>query len=81
VTATQIGIPGDNAQLTLPLQDLVFNQKRVVGSIVGGRSGKEGRGGAREGVSPGLQGNQSSVAGRQRGLVPQDSAMVALTWR
>lgn len=34
----QIGIPGDNAQMTVPLTDLVFGQKKVVGSIVGGRS-------------------------------------------
>lgn len=37
-TAVQVGIPGGNAQLTLPLQDLVFNQKSMAGSIVGGRA-------------------------------------------
>jgi hypothetical protein len=29
--AVQVGIPGGNAQLTLPLQDLVFNQKTMAG--------------------------------------------------
>jgi hypothetical protein len=33
--------------MQLPLQDVVFNQKRVAGSIVGGRSGEGGRGGGR----------------------------------
>jgi hypothetical protein len=53
----QIGIPGDNAQLTLPLQDLVFNQKKVVGSIVGGRSG------AANGISSLMRRHCSLVAG------------------
>lgn len=34
----QCGIPGGGAQITLPLQDLVFNQKKMAGSIVGGRA-------------------------------------------
>lgn len=33
----QIGIPG-GAVIQVPLQDLVFGQKRVIGSIVGGRA-------------------------------------------
>lgn len=33
----QVGIPGGNAQITIGLQDLVFGQKRLEGSIVGGR--------------------------------------------
>ncbi|PNW73221.1 hypothetical protein CHLRE_14g623650v5 [Chlamydomonas reinhardtii] len=34
----QVGIPGGGASMTVNLQDLVFNQKKVVGSIVGGRA-------------------------------------------
>ncbi|GFR44432.1 hypothetical protein Agub_g5671 [Astrephomene gubernaculifera] len=34
----QVGIPGGGAVMHVPLQDLVFGQKRVVGSIVGGRA-------------------------------------------
>ncbi len=34
----QVGIPGGNAVMHVPLQDLVFSQKHVVGSIVGGRA-------------------------------------------
>ncbi|KXZ49021.1 hypothetical protein GPECTOR_23g11 [Gonium pectorale] len=34
----QVGIPGGGAVMQVPLQDLVFNQKKVVGSIVGGRA-------------------------------------------
>lgn len=34
----QCGIPGGNAQITVPLQDIVFNQKAVAGSVVGGRA-------------------------------------------
>lgn len=34
----QVGIPGDRAQMVVPLTDVVFGQKKVVGSIVGGRS-------------------------------------------
>ncbi|KAG2501505.1 hypothetical protein HYH03_000013 [Edaphochlamys debaryana] len=37
-TLVQVGIPGGNAVMKVPVQDLVFNQKRVVGSIVGGRA-------------------------------------------
>ena len=36
--AYQVGIPGGNAEITLPLQDVVFGQKAVTGSIVGGRA-------------------------------------------
>eukprot|EP00199_Chlamydomonas_sp_CCMP681_P000710 CAMPEP_0119109408 /NCGR_PEP_ID=MMETSP1180-20130426/17889_1 /TAXON_ID=3052 ORGANISM="Chlamydomonas cf sp, Strain CCMP681" /NCGR_SAMPLE_ID=MMETSP1180 /ASSEMBLY_ACC=CAM_ASM_000741 /LENGTH=437 /DNA_ID=CAMNT_0007095163 /DNA_START=15 /DNA_END=1328 /DNA_ORIENTATION=+ len=36
-TVVQIGIPGGNPVLAVPLTDLVFGQKKVVGSIVGGR--------------------------------------------
>jgi uncharacterized zinc-type alcohol dehydrogenase-like protein len=34
----QVGIPGGGATMSVPLQDLVFGQKRVAGSIVGGRA-------------------------------------------
>jgi len=34
----QVGIPGGGALITLPLQDVVFNQKKLAGSIVGGRA-------------------------------------------
>ncbi len=34
----QVGIPGGNAQMQVPLQDLVFGQKKVAGTIVGGRA-------------------------------------------
>ncbi|KXZ54224.1 hypothetical protein GPECTOR_5g316 [Gonium pectorale] len=37
-TLVQVGIPGGHAQMTVPLQDLVFGQKKVAGSIVGGRA-------------------------------------------
>ncbi|GLC41739.1 hypothetical protein PLESTM_001234500 [Pleodorina starrii] len=37
-TLVQVGIPGGGAVMHVPLQDLVFGQKRVVGSIVGGRA-------------------------------------------
>nr|QKY15194.1 zinc-containing alcohol dehydrogenase family protein (ADH) [Polytomella parva]CBY84994.1 zinc-containing alcohol dehydrogenase family protein [Polytomella sp. Pringsheim 198.80] len=33
----QIGIPGGNATITLPLQDIVFGQRALCGTIVGGR--------------------------------------------
>ncbi|KAL6751872.1 chaperonin 10-like protein [Haematococcus lacustris] len=36
-TLVQLGIPG-GATMTLPLQDVVFGQKKVAGSIVGGRA-------------------------------------------
>jgi hypothetical protein len=29
----QVGIPGGNAQLALPLQDLVFSQKTMAGCV------------------------------------------------
>ncbi|GIL86677.1 hypothetical protein Vretimale_11489 [Volvox reticuliferus] len=37
-TLVQVGIPGGGAVMHVPLQDLVFGQKHVVGSIVGGRA-------------------------------------------
>ncbi|KAG2485934.1 hypothetical protein HYH03_015378 [Edaphochlamys debaryana] len=37
-TLVQVGLPGGGAVMKVPLLDLVFNQKRVVGSIVGGRA-------------------------------------------
>ena len=37
-TLVQIGIPGGNPSLGVPLNDLVFGQRSVAGSIVGGRS-------------------------------------------
>lgn len=37
-TPLQVGIPGGNAQMQVPLQDLVFGQKKVAGTIVGGRA-------------------------------------------
>jgi len=37
-TMVQVGIPGGGALITLPLQDVVFNQKKLAGSIVGGRA-------------------------------------------
>eukprot|EP00775_Hariotina_reticulata_P004585 gene4585-4839_t len=36
--AIQCGIPGGGALIDLPLQDVVFNQKSMAGSIVGGRA-------------------------------------------
>jgi hypothetical protein len=35
---TQVGLPGGGALIQLPLLDVVFNQKKVAGSIVGGRA-------------------------------------------
>lgn len=37
-TLIQVGLPGGGAVMNVPLLDLVFGQKRVVGSIVGGRA-------------------------------------------
>jgi uncharacterized zinc-type alcohol dehydrogenase-like protein len=37
-TLIQVGLPGGGAVLDVPLTALVFGQKRVVGSIVGGRA-------------------------------------------
>ena len=37
-TLVQIGIPGGNPSMGVPLHDLVFGQRSVVGSIVGGRA-------------------------------------------
>jgi uncharacterized zinc-type alcohol dehydrogenase-like protein len=37
-TLIQTGIPGGGAMITVPLQDVVFGQKKLVGSIVGGRA-------------------------------------------
>eukprot|EP00877_Chromochloris_zofingiensis_P014230 jgi/Chrzof1/9060/Cz03g34180.t1 len=37
-TVVQLGIPGGGVQINLPLQDLVFGQKKFAGSIVGGRA-------------------------------------------
>ena len=37
-TLVQLGLPGGDVNLQVPLLDLVFGQKRVVGSIVGGRA-------------------------------------------
>ena len=37
-TLVQIGMPGGGAAMRVPLLGLVCGQKRVVGSIVGGRS-------------------------------------------
>jgi uncharacterized zinc-type alcohol dehydrogenase-like protein len=34
----QLGIPGGNPAISVPLQDIVFSQKKVAGSIVGGRA-------------------------------------------
>lgn len=34
----QVGIPGGGAEITLPLQEVVFMQKALTGSIVGGRA-------------------------------------------
>ncbi|KAI8475504.1 MAG: chaperonin 10-like protein [Monoraphidium minutum] len=34
----QCGIPGGGARIDVPLQDIVFNQKAVAGSVVGGRA-------------------------------------------
>lgn len=34
----KVGIPGGNAEITLPLQEVVFQQKALTGSIVGGRA-------------------------------------------
>ncbi|GIL91269.1 hypothetical protein Vretifemale_18834 [Volvox reticuliferus] len=37
-TLVQVGIPGGGATMTVPLQALVFGQKLVAGSVVGGRA-------------------------------------------
>ena len=37
-TLVQLGLPGGDVSLAVPLLDLVFGQKRVVGSVVGGRA-------------------------------------------
>ncbi|GIL59035.1 hypothetical protein Vafri_14006 [Volvox africanus] len=37
-TLVQVGIPGGGAVMSVPLQDLVFGQKLVAGSVVGGRA-------------------------------------------
>ncbi|PNW78848.1 hypothetical protein CHLRE_09g392134v5 [Chlamydomonas reinhardtii] len=37
-TVVQVGIPGGQPLLQVPLQDLVFGQKKVAGTIVGGRA-------------------------------------------
>ncbi|GLC63995.1 hypothetical protein PLESTF_000107000 [Pleodorina starrii] len=37
-TLVQVGIPGGGATMSVPLQDLVFGQKKVAGTIVGGRA-------------------------------------------
>ena len=37
-TLIQVGLPGGDAIMQVPLLDLVFGQKRVVGSVVGGRA-------------------------------------------
>ncbi|GBF87537.1 hypothetical protein Rsub_00248 [Raphidocelis subcapitata] len=37
----QCGIPGGGAQITVPLQDVVFGQKTIAGSVVGGRADME----------------------------------------
>jgi uncharacterized zinc-type alcohol dehydrogenase-like protein len=37
-TLVQVGLPGGDVSLAVPLLDLVFGQKRVVGSVVGGRA-------------------------------------------
>jgi uncharacterized zinc-type alcohol dehydrogenase-like protein len=37
-TLIQVGLPGGGAVLDVPLMSLVFGQKRVVGSLVGGRA-------------------------------------------
>ena len=37
-TLVQVGLPGGDAELRMSLTNLVFGQKRVVGSIVGGRA-------------------------------------------
>ncbi|KAG2437287.1 hypothetical protein HXX76_005945 [Chlamydomonas incerta] len=37
-TVVQVGIPGGQPLLAVPLQDLVFGQKKVAGTIVGGRA-------------------------------------------
>ena len=34
----QLGIPGGHPDVSVPLQELVFSQKKVAGSIVGGRA-------------------------------------------
>jgi len=37
-TLVQLGLPGGDVKMAVPLLDLVFGQKRVVGSVVGGRA-------------------------------------------
>lgn len=37
-TVIQVGIPGDGATLTVKVQDIVFGQKGLTGSLVGGRA-------------------------------------------
>lgn len=38
VLCLQVGIPGGGVKMTVDIIPLVFGQKKVVGSIVGGRS-------------------------------------------
>jgi hypothetical protein len=40
----QVGIPGGGVVMAVPLQSLVFGQKKVAGSIVGGRADMQVRG-------------------------------------
>jgi len=56
-TLIQVGLPGGDARMAVPLTDLVFGQKRVVGSIVGGRAemGDMLRLAAAKGIAPAVE--------------------------
>ena len=59
----QVGIPGGQPLLQVPLQDLVFGQKKVAGTIVGGRADMQ----VRRGVGGVLSVCVCVVSGRRRG--------------